>query len=148
MTTALTPLKVHTRPSFVRSAVKETTTTTKIINQAIVGTGFVLMAEALALVEAAGIDAAALPDCLKGGFADSELLRRIYTQMQERRFDPPASYARQLLKDMKAVKAFAHDLGADLPLVEAAAHRFDEFVAQGNEMADSAAILRLYRPDP
>jgi len=33
MTTALTPLKVHTRPSFVRSAVKETTTTTKIINQ-------------------------------------------------------------------------------------------------------------------
>ncbi|WP_270933587.1 NAD(P)-dependent oxidoreductase [Falsiroseomonas oryzae] len=122
--------------------------TTKIINQAIVGTGFVLMAEALALAEAAGIDAAALPGCLKGGFADSELLRRIYTQMQERRFDPPASYARQLLKDMKAVKAFAHDLGADLPLVEAAAHRFDEFVAQGNEMTDSAAILRLYRPDP
>jgi 3-hydroxyisobutyrate dehydrogenase len=122
--------------------------TTKIINQAIVGTGFVLMAEALALAEAAGIDAAALPGCLRGGFADSELLRRIYTQMQERRFDPPASYARQLLKDMKAVKAFAHGLGADLPLVEAAAHRFDEFVAGGNEMADSAAILRLYRPDP
>lgn len=122
--------------------------TTKIINQAIVGTGFVLMAEALALAEAAGIDAAALPGCLKGGFADSELLRRIYTQMQERRFDPPASYARQLLKDMKAVKAFAHDLGAELPLVETAAHRFDEFVAQGNELTDSAAILRLYRPDP
>lgn len=122
--------------------------TTKIINQAIVGTGFVLMAEALALAEASGIDAAALPGCLKGGFADSELLRRIYTQMQQRQFDPPASYARQLLKDMKAVKAFAHDVGADLPLVEAAVGRFAEFVAGGNEMMDSAAILRLYRPDP
>ncbi len=122
--------------------------TTKIINQAIVGTGFVLMAEALALAETAGIDAAALPACLKGGFADSELLRRIYTQMLQRHFDPPASYARQLLKDMKAVKAFAHEFGADLPLVETAARRFAEFVAQGNEMADSAAILRLYRPDP
>jgi len=122
--------------------------TTKIINQAIVGTGFVLMAEALALAEAAGINAAALPGCLKGGFADSELLRRIYTQMQQRHFDPPASYARQLLKDMKAVKAFAHEVGAELPLVEGAVARFAEFVAQGNEMADSAAILRLYRPDP
>ncbi len=122
--------------------------TTKVINQAIVGTGFVLMAEALALAEAAGIDAAALPGCLRGGFADSELLRRIYVQMLRRDFDPPASYARQLLKDMKAVKAFAHDAGTDLPLVAAAAARFAEFVNQGNEMADSAAILRLYRPDP
>lgn len=122
--------------------------TTKIINQAIVGTGFVLMAEALALAEAAGIDAAALPGCLRGGFADSELLRRIYPQMQERRFDPPASYARQLLKDMNAVKAFAQEAGTHLPLVSTAAARFAEFVAQGNEMADSAAILRLYRPEP
>jgi 3-hydroxyisobutyrate dehydrogenase len=122
--------------------------TTKIINQAIVGSGFVVMAEALALAEAAGIDAAALPGCLAGGFADSQLLQRIYTQMQRRDFDPPASYARQLLKDMKAVKAFAHDAGAELPLVAAATARFAEFVAQGNEMQDSAAILRLYRPDP
>lgn len=121
--------------------------TTKVINQAIVGTGFVLMAEALALAEAAGIDAAALPGCLAGGFADSELLRRIWPQMQQRRFEPPAGYARQLLKDMKAVQAFAAGLGAELPVVTAAAARYAEFVAAGNEMADSAAILRLYRPD-
>ena len=121
--------------------------TTKVINQAIVGTGFVLMAEALALAEAAGIDAAALPGCLAGGFADSELLRRIWPQMQQRRFEPPAGYARQLLKDMKAVQAFAEGLGAELPVVAAAAARYAQFVAQGNEMADSAAILRLYRPD-
>ena len=121
--------------------------TTKVINQAIVGTGFVLMAEALALAEAAGIDAAALPGCLAGGFADSELLRRIWPQMQQRHFEPPAGYARQLLKDMKAVQAFAEGLGAELPVVAAAAARYAQFVAQGNEMADSAAILRLYRPD-
>jgi 3-hydroxyisobutyrate dehydrogenase len=121
--------------------------TTKVINQAIVGTGFVLMAEALALAEAAGIDAAALPGCLAGGFADSELLRRIWPQMQQRRFEPPTGYARQLLKDMKAVQAFAAGLGAELPVVAAAAARYAQFVAEGNEMADSAAILRLYRPD-
>lgn len=122
--------------------------TTKVINQAIVGTGFVLMAEALALAEAAGIEAAALPGCLAGGFADSELLRRIYPQMQQRRFEPPASYARQLLKDLKAVQGFSREVGAELPLVDAAVARFATFVSQGNEMVDSAAVLRLYRPDP
>ena len=43
--------------------------TAKIINQAIVGAGFVVLAEALAIAEAAGIDAAALPRGLAGGFA-------------------------------------------------------------------------------
>ena len=43
----------------------------KVINQAIVGTTYVLMAEALMLAEAAGIDAAKLPQCLAGGHADS-----------------------------------------------------------------------------
>ena len=98
-------------------------------------------------IELQGIDAAALPGCLAGGFADSELLRRIWPQMQQRRFEPPAGYARQLLKDMKAVQAFAAGLGAELPVVAAAAARYAQFVAEGNEMADSAAILRLYRPD-
>jgi 3-hydroxyisobutyrate dehydrogenase len=118
--------------------------TTKIINQAIVGAGYVLMAEALSLAEAAGIDAARLPQCLAGGFADSSLLRKLYPQMQQRAFEPPMGYARQLLKDMKAVKAFAHDLGLDLPLVERAAERYGEYVEQGNEMRDSASIVRIY----
>jgi 3-hydroxyisobutyrate dehydrogenase len=118
--------------------------TTKVINQAIVGTGFVLMAEALALAERAGIDAARLPQCLAGGFADSSLLQRIYPQMQERRFEPPLSYARQLLKDMKFLKAFAHGLGLDLPVDESAVAQYTAYVEAGNEMVDSASIIRLY----
>jgi 3-hydroxyisobutyrate dehydrogenase len=118
--------------------------TTKVINQAIVGTGFVVMAEALALAERAGIDAARLPQCLAGGFADSTLLQRIYPQMQERRFEPPLSYARQLLKDMKFLKAFAHALELDLPVVESAVAQYTAYVAAGNEMVDSASIVRLY----
>jgi len=118
--------------------------TTKLINQAIVGTGYVVMAEALALAEAAGIDAARLPACLAGGHADSTLLRKLYPQMQARDFDPPRAYARQLDKDMAAVGAFSQALGLDLPVVAAAIARYHAFVAQGNAMADSAAIARLY----
>jgi len=118
--------------------------TAKILNQVIVGTGYVLMAEALALAEAAGLDAAKLPDCLAGGFADSNLLRKLYPQMCARDFDPPRAYARQLLKDMKNVKGFAGGLDLDLPLVERAVARFAEFVAAGNEMKDPASIASFY----
>jgi 3-hydroxyisobutyrate dehydrogenase len=118
--------------------------TTKILNQAIVGTGYVVMAEALMLAEAAGIDAARLPQCLAGGHADSSLLQRLYPQMQQRAFEPPSSYARQLLKDLKAVSAFAHGLGLDLKVIEQGVQRYKDYVALGHEMSDSAAIVKLY----
>lgn len=118
--------------------------TAKIINQAIVGTGYVLMAEALALAEAAGLDAAKLPDCLAGGFADSALLQKIYPQMCARAFDPPRSYARQLGKDLKNLRHFIAERGCTLPVVEAAVAQYTRYVAAGNEMADSASVSRLY----
>ncbi|MBR0650164.1 NAD(P)-dependent oxidoreductase [Roseomonas terrae] len=121
--------------------------TTKVINQAIVGTGFVLLAEALALAEAAGLDTAKLPEALAGGFADSALLRHRYPRMQQRNFDPPTGYARQLNKDMQAVLAFARHVEAALPLVSAAARQFEAFVAAGNAMADTSSVIRMYRPD-
>ncbi|HTZ80900.1 MAG TPA: NAD(P)-dependent oxidoreductase [Stellaceae bacterium] len=122
--------------------------TAKILNQAIVGTGYVLMAEALALAEAAGLDAAKLPQCLAGGFADSMLLQKIYPQMCARDFDPPRAYARQLLKDLKNVKGFAHDAGCALPLIETAVAQYGAYVAAGNEMADAASVSRLYEQRP
>ncbi|MBL4918530.1 NAD(P)-dependent oxidoreductase [Szabonella alba] len=118
--------------------------TTKILNQAIVGTGYVLMAEALILAEAAGIDAAQLPACLAGGHADSSLLQRLYPQMQQRAFDPPNSYARQLLKDLKAVSAFSQGLGLDLGVIEKGVSQFKDYVALGHEMTDSAGVVKLY----
>jgi 3-hydroxyisobutyrate dehydrogenase len=118
--------------------------TTKIVNQAIVGTGYVVMAEALMLAEAAGIDAARLPQCLAGGHADSSLLQRLYPQMQQRAFEPPSSYARQLLKDLKAVSAFARGLGLDLRVIEQGVQRYADYVALGHEMSDSAAVVKLY----
>jgi 3-hydroxyisobutyrate dehydrogenase len=117
----------------------------KVINQAIVGTNYVMMAEALALAEAAGIDAARLPQCLAGGHADSTLLRQLYPRMQARDFTPPRAYARQLLKDMRGVADTVGKLGLELPLLSAAIHQHEAFVVPGNEMIDPAAISRLYQ---
>ena len=118
--------------------------TTKVINQAIVGAGYVLMAEAVTLAQAAGVDAARLPACLAGGAADSVLLQKIYPQMEARDFDPPRAYARQLLKDLAAVVEFETALGLSLPVVETACQRYAAYVGQGNEMQDSASVVRLY----
>ena len=138
------PLMADMAANFTHMGPSGAGQTTKMINQAIVGTGYVVMAEALVLAERAGIDAALLPQCLAGGHADSNLLRKLYPQMQARDFEPPRSYARQLLKDMKAVKEFAHGLDLTLPVVESAAERYAGYVEQGNEMADSASVVRLY----
>lgn len=117
--------------------------TAKIINQAIVGVGYVLMGETLALAEAAGIDARRLPAALAGGMADSTVLKRIYPQQQARDYDPPRGYARQLDKDLKNVMTFVQAQGLDLPLVQAAIERYHDF-ARDNPMVDSAAVARLY----
>jgi len=141
---AIRPLMSDMAGNFTHMGPSGAGQTAKMINQAIVGTGFVLMAEAVALAEASGIDATKLPACLAGGFADGALLRRVYTQMQARDFEPPKSYARQLLKDMKAVKEFGHGFGLELPLAATAAAQFAAYVDAGGAMRDSASIVTLY----
>ena len=132
----------------VISTLSVTAERAKVINQAIVGTTYVLMAEALMLAEAAGIDAARLPQCLAGGHADGALLQQLYPRMQARVFEPPLAYARQLLKDMLAVQDEVRGHGLDLPLIARAIEQHRAHVAQGNEMADPASIVRLYERKP
>lgn len=122
--------------------------TAKVINQAIVGTTYVLLAEALMLAEAAGIDAEKLPQCLAGGHADGNLLQQLYPRMQARSFEPPLAYARQLLKDMLAVQSEVRGFGLELPLIERAVEQHRAYVAGGNEMTDPASIIRLYENRP
>jgi 3-hydroxyisobutyrate dehydrogenase len=119
---------------------------TKVINQAIVGTNYVLMGEVLAMATAAGIDAGKLADCLKGGMADSTVLQRIFTQMQARDFDPPRSYARQLNKDLHMVEKVVKSLGLELPVLAAGVAQYDRYTSGGNEMEDGASVSRLYEP--
>jgi 3-hydroxyisobutyrate dehydrogenase len=64
--------------------------------------------------------------------------------MKARDFASPKAYARQLLKDLKAVAEFEKRLGLSLPITEAAIERYQTYVAQGNEMEDSASVVRLY----
>ena len=115
----------------------------KMINQLIVGCGHAVMAEALVLAEAAGIDAARVPECLAGGHADGSLLQKLYPRMVSRDFKPQG-YVRQLLKDLEMVNEFAGSLKAPVPMMGEALSLYRMLVHLGHAELDTAAIFKLY----
>lgn len=117
---------------------------TKVINQAISGVSYVLMAEVLRLAEESGIDTDKVPACLAGGHADSTMLHFAYPRMLARDFDPPLSLTRQILKDMHNVQLEAARFGLELPLLDAATARYEAYDAAGGTMTDTSSIYRLY----
>lgn len=117
----------------------------KMVNQLIVGAGQAVMAEALSLAQTAGIDAAKIPECLAGGYADSACLQRYYPRMAARDF-APQGYARQMLKDLEMLSEYAGSLKAPLPMAGQALSLYRMLVHNGHAELDSAAIFKLYEP--
>jgi len=117
----------------------------KMLNQLIVGCGHAVMAEAVILAEAAGIDAARLPECLAGGHADGSLLQNLYPRMQQRDFRP-LGYARQLLKDLEMVHEYAAALKAPTPMMSEALSLYRMLVHLGHAELDTAALVKLFDP--
>ena len=118
----------------------------KMINQLIVGCGHAVMAEALLVAEAAGIDAARIPECLSGGHADGTLLQKLYPRMVARDF-APQGYARQLLKDLEMVNEFAGALKAPIPMTGEALSLYRMVVHLGHAELDTSAVFKLYERD-
>jgi len=115
----------------------------KMLNQLIVGCGHAVMAEAVVLAEAAGIDPARLPECLAGGLADSALLQKLYPRMVQRDY-APQGYVRQLLKDLEMVNDFAGALKAPTPMMGEALSLYRMLAHLGHTELDTAALLKLY----
>ena len=115
----------------------------KMINQLIVGVGQAMLGEAVALCEKAGIDAARIPECLGGGYADSNVLKAYWPRMVARDF-APRGYVRQLLKDLEMVDAWAKGLQARTPVMESALAAYRELKQRGHSELDTAAVVKLY----
>ena len=115
----------------------------KMINQLIVGVGQAMLGEAVALCEKAGIDAARIPECLGGGYADSNVLKAYWPRMVERDF-APRGYVRQLLKDLEMVSAWAKGLDSTTPVMDSALAAYRELKRRGDSELDTAAVVKLY----
>ena len=115
----------------------------KLCNQIIVGSLFPVLAEAIRLAEAAGVDAKSLPEALKGGFADSLPLQIFGARMAARNFEPPLGANNIMLKDLENAAAVAKEFGVPLPMARTAAELYRLLGAQGKGEKDPAVLVEL-----
>jgi 3-hydroxyisobutyrate dehydrogenase-like beta-hydroxyacid dehydrogenase len=119
---------------------------TKLVNQALCLTNYVVVAEGLRLAEAYGVDARKIPEALAPGLANSAVLQVIYPRMVEKDF-APRGYARQVLKDLEMLHEATRAQHLALPMTSLATTLFRMLVAQGKSELDGAAVVTLI-PEP
>jgi len=119
---------------------------TKLVNQTLVLTNYCVIAEALRLAEAYGVDASRIPAALAPGHAGSNLLPVLFERMIARDF-APRGYARQVLKDLEMLHQAAGARHLSMPMAAQALTLYRLLIAQGKSELDGAAILTLY-PEP
>jgi len=115
--------------------------TAKLVNQVIVAGTIGAVAEGLVLAERAGLDVASLLEALKGGFADSRVLREHGDRMVRRDFMAGASN-RVFLKDLNAIHELATSCGLDLPLTEQLRAGYRELIDAGYAEEDHSGFWR------
>jgi 3-hydroxyisobutyrate dehydrogenase len=116
---------------------------TKMVNQVLVLANYCVLAEALSLAEAGGVDAGRIPEALGAGYAGSTMLERLYPRMVARDF-APAGYAFQALKDLDMVQGLARSVGVPTPMTSQAATLFRILNAKGHGRLDGIAVLKLF----
>jgi 3-hydroxyisobutyrate dehydrogenase len=119
---------------------------TKMVNQVLVLNNYCILAEALALAEAGGVDAAKIPDALASGHAGSNMLKNLFPRLVARDFEP-AGYAFQVMKDLDMVQGLAKALTVPTPMTGQAASLFRILNAKGHGRSDGLAVFKLYDKD-
>jgi len=117
---------------------------TKLCNQILVGCTMALVAEATKLALNAGIDAAKLPECLRGGFADSPVMQIWIPRMLARKFEEKLGDSYIMLKDLDTAHALGRETGTPLPMTTTAAELFRLLNVKGGAEWDPAALISLY----
>ncbi|MFC6878684.1 MULTISPECIES: 2-hydroxy-3-oxopropionate reductase [Actinomadura] len=114
----------------------------KAANQLIVGGTFALVAEAIVLMEAAGVDAKAGIDVIAGGLAASRVLDLKRDSMLAREFAPGFRIDLHH-KDMGIATAAARTAGVSLPMTGMVAQLVAAARAQGHGSLDHSALLKV-----
>ncbi|MGB3444760.1 MAG: 2-hydroxy-3-oxopropionate reductase [Actinophytocola sp.] len=116
--------------------------TVKAANQLVVGGTYALVAEAIVLLEASGIDAGTGLDVLAGGLAGSRILEIKRKSMVDRQFAPGFRIDLHH-KDMGIVLDASRDAGVALPVGNLVAALIASARAQGYGQLDHSALLRV-----
>jgi 3-hydroxyisobutyrate dehydrogenase-like beta-hydroxyacid dehydrogenase len=116
----------------------------KLANQLIVAQTIDAVAQALRLVELAGVDPALARDALLGGFAESRILRLHGDRMVRRDFMPGGRSALQL-KDVRLICELAESVGFQSPTLDNCRAQWEKLVRDlGCGELDHSGLFKLY----
>ncbi len=117
--------------------------TTKLINQVLCGLGFMAVAEATRLAIDAGVDAAKIPQALRGGRADSALLQEYmprYVAKDYRR----TGRIDNMVKDLDGAQDLARRTNTSMPLTAVCAEIHRMMTAAGFGPEDQATLIEYF----
>lgn len=115
----------------------------KMVNQVLVGCAFGAVAEAAALVRAAGLEPAEVLTALTGGRADSVLLQEFFTKFAALDLTPTGRIS-NMVKDLDAAREFARSENVPLPLTAAVSELHRWLTVAGHGDSDNAALMLYY----
>lgn len=117
---------------------------TKLINQVLCGIQFLGVAEATALAEDAGVDAARIPQALRGGRADSAILQEYMPRFVARDYRRTGRID-NMVKDLNGAQDLARETNTAMPLTAVCAEVHRMLTAAGLGGEDQAALMEYFR---
>ncbi|GAA4167847.1 NAD(P)-dependent oxidoreductase [Shinella granuli] len=118
--------------------------TTKLINQVLCGLGFLAVAEATQLALDTGVDAAKIPQALKGGRADSAILQEYMPRFVAKDYRRTGRID-NMVKDLSGAQDLARRTNTAMPLTAACAEIHRMLTAAGLGGEDQAALMEFFR---
>lgn len=118
--------------------------TTKLINQVLCGLTFLAVAEATQLALDAGVDAAMIPQALKGGRADSAILQEYMPRFAAKDYRRTGRID-NMVKDLNAAQDLALRTHTAMPLTATCAEVHRLLTAAGLGGEDQAALMEYFR---
>ncbi|HEX9858728.1 MAG TPA: NAD(P)-dependent oxidoreductase [Paracoccaceae bacterium] len=121
--------------------------TTKLINQVLCGLNFLAVAEATQLALDAGVDAAKIPQALRGGRADSAILQEYMPRFVARDYRRTGRID-NMVKDLNGAQDLARRTNTAMPLTAICAEVHRMLTAAGLGGEDQAALMEFFKgPD-
>ena len=118
--------------------------TTKLINQVLCGLNFLAVAEATQLALDAGVDAAKIPQALKGGRADSAILQEYMPRFVARDYRRTGRID-NMVKDLNGAQDLARRTNTAMPLTATCAEVHRMLTAAGLGGEDQAALMEYFK---
>ncbi|RKE79428.1 NAD(P)-dependent oxidoreductase [Rhizobium sp. AG855] len=117
---------------------------TKLINQVLCGLNFLAVAEATQLALDAGVDAAKIPQALKGGRADSAILQEYMPRYVARDYRRTGRID-NMVKDLNGAQDLARRTNTAMPLTAVCAEVHRMLTAAGLGGEDQAALMEYFK---